>query len=58
MQLACCSQYLLRVTPYKKVRAVTFLDEISKAVTFLDEISKNATGKIRRKDLRLIPLDA
>lgn len=47
MQLACCSQYLLRVTPYKKVRAVTFLDEIP----------KNATGKILRKDLRLIPLD-
>lgn len=37
-----------RVTPYKKVRAVTFLDEIP----------KNPTGKILRKDLRLIPLDA
>ncbi|TYR16378.1 AMP-binding protein [Corynebacterium urealyticum] len=35
-----------RVTPYKKVRAVTFLDEIP----------KNPTGKILRKDLRLIPL--
>lgn len=34
-----------RVTPYKKVRAVTFLDEIP----------KNPTGKILRKDLRLIP---
>ena len=37
-----------RVTPYKKVRAVTFLDEIP----------KNPTGKILRKDLRLIPLSA
>lgn len=36
-----------RVTPYKKVRAVTFLDEIP----------KNPTGKILRKDLRLIPLE-
>ena len=36
-----------RVTPYKKVRAVTFLDEIP----------KNTTGKILRKDLRLIPLE-
>ncbi|MCT1452690.1 AMP-binding protein [Corynebacterium sp. p3-SID1145] len=37
-----------RVTPYKKVRAVTFLNEIP----------KNPTGKILRKDLRLIPLEA
>lgn len=37
-----------RVTPYKKVRAVTFLDQIP----------KNPTGKILRKDLRLIPLEA
>lgn len=37
-----------RVTPYKKVRAVTFIDEIP----------KNPTGKILRKDLRLIPLEA
>ena len=36
-----------RVTPYKKVRAVTFLGEIP----------KNPTGKILRKDLRLIPLE-
>ena len=36
-----------RVTPYKKVRAVTFLNEIP----------KNPTGKILRKDLRLIPLE-
>ena len=36
-----------RVTPYKKVRAVTFLDEIP----------KNPTGKILRKNLRLIPLE-
>ena len=34
-----------RVTPYKKVRAVTFIDEIP----------KNATGKILRRELRLIP---
>lgn len=36
-----------RVTPYKKVRAVTFVDQIP----------KNPTGKILRKDLREIPLD-
>lgn len=37
-----------RATPYKKVRAVIFLNEIP----------KNPTGKILRKDLRLIPLEA
>lgn len=36
-----------RVTPYKKVRAVEFIDEIP----------KNPSGKILRKDLRLIPLE-
>ena len=36
-----------RVTPYKKVRAVTFTDQIP----------KNPTGKILRKDLREIPLE-
>lgn len=36
-----------RVTPYKKIRAVTFINEIP----------KNPTGKILRKDLRDIPLD-
>ncbi|GAB3082393.1 AMP-binding protein [Corynebacterium aquatimens] len=36
-----------RVTPYKKIRAVTFIDEIP----------KNPTGKILRKNLRDIPLE-
>ncbi|QPK82852.1 AMP-binding protein [Corynebacterium qintianiae] len=36
-----------RVTPYKKVRAVEFVDEIP----------KNATGKIERKKLREIPFE-
>ena len=36
-----------RVTPYKKIRAVTFIDQIP----------KNPTGKILRKDLRDIPLE-
>ncbi len=36
-----------RVTPYKKVRAVTFIAEIP----------KNPTGKILRKDLRQIPFE-
>ena len=36
-----------RVTPYKKVRAVTFIEEIP----------KNPTGKILRKDLRQIPFE-
>ena len=37
-----------RVTPYKKVRAVEFVDEIP----------KNPTGKIERKKLRAVPFEA
>ena len=37
-----------RVTPYEKVRAVEFVDEIP----------KNPTGKIERKKLRAVPFEA